>query len=416
MKLSRLALYAVALFGIAILGAKDSGAAETGAEIRALLEQSASLVEESVGAAEAQRMREKLGIFSDDELLDVYAEVDLEGLLDAQIKAAEAYASAQAVEMRAKSTQPGKLSVSSRRPLQDDPLADIDWYSELGSGNGTTQSGRAKGERSDPGTSIADWDDLRQQKINLDTAWDALSVARDAYTTCMAGGDQFFLGGGIGVCAGSNFALACVVVAGAVVGVQAAFTGIDIAYQLALSNQEQVDYLDAAINSTELDVLVDRTEYLNKQLIAFDDNLMEHALNVSTELAAHDARVKAQLNQHDLDIKERLAQHDFDIKVMLTELERQMDLVLKTQIENMLSSGGGGRSGVAYLERLQEVCDLAYEAISDASAAGYKVSQTAMDRWVEGNSVITTDPKRAHDYCRIAYQMASAKSRRMSGG
>ena len=73
MKISRLALYAVALFGIAILGAKDSGAAETGAEIRALLEESASLVEESAGAAEAQRMREHLLMFSDDELLEVYA-------------------------------------------------------------------------------------------------------------------------------------------------------------------------------------------------------------------------------------------------------------------------------------------------------------------------------------------------------
>ena len=70
MKLSRLALYAVALFGIAILGAKDSGAAETGAEIRALLEESASLVEESGGVAEAQKMRDRLGMFSDDELLD----------------------------------------------------------------------------------------------------------------------------------------------------------------------------------------------------------------------------------------------------------------------------------------------------------------------------------------------------------
>ena len=119
MKLSRLALYAVALFGIAILGAKDSGAAETGDEVRTLLEQSASLVEEAGLPGEARKMREQLAVVSNDELYDAYAEVDLEGLLQAQINAIEATASADAIQKRAMAAPPVKRAVQSRRPLQE---------------------------------------------------------------------------------------------------------------------------------------------------------------------------------------------------------------------------------------------------------------------------------------------------------
>ena len=415
MKLSRLALYAVALFGIAILGAKDSGAAETGDEVRALLEQSASLVEEAGLPGEARKMREQLAVVSNDELYDAYAEVDLEGLLQAQINAIEATASADAIQKRAMAAPPVKRAVQSRRPLQETDIHSIDWDAELGFID-ASHPGRAKGERSDGAGSISKWNEIRQLQIDVSTGWQSLNAARDAYLVCTAAGDQIVVAGGIGVCAGGNTSAICVVVAGAITAVQVAFTGLEAALNVMKSMQETTDYLDSSINSAEIDSLVQRSGYLNEQLIAFDNNLTIHGQNVSSELAAHDARVKAQLNQHDLDVKAQLLQHDLDIKEMLTELERQMDLVLKTQIENMISEGGGGRSGVAYQERLQEVCDLAYEAISDASAAGYIVSQTAMERWVEGNSVIDTDPKRAHDYCRSAYQMASARSRRMSGG
>lgn len=413
MKNLKLSLLSFVIVGISLLGASDSDAMSTGAEVRALLEESASLVEQAGLPGEARGMREQLSIFSDDELLDAYGEADLQALVDAQASALETSASADAAEMRSVSPRAMESSIGSRRTLQDSEYPSVDWNIELGSGPGTTHPARDPGVRSDGAASISKWNTIREQQIAVQTAWDALTVARDAYDVCIAAGDQTAVGGGIGVCAGGNTSAVCTVVAGAVLAVQITFTVLESEWAYNLAEQQSTDFLDGAIDSAEIGKIAEGTEYLNNQLIQLDVNLGAHDTRIREQLADHDDDIKQQLQIHDEEVEERLSTHDQEIKTWLLRIQAKANLALKTQLENMLTSNGGARAGVAYLERLDEVCSLAYEAISDATAAGYKVSQTALNSWVEGDALREIDPKRAHDSCRAAYQMASSRSRRL---
>lgn len=414
MKTFKTTLWAIALCTLALFSANDAGAVSSGADARALLEESAALVESAGFAEKAREAREQLAIVSDDELFDAYRNIDLEALVLAQIEAAEAAergrASVEAARRISLDSQPAGNDADQRRVLQDADLEELDWDAVLGSGTGSTHPNKGKGKRSNTPESIANWNAIRDLRMAVQTAFSSLQVARDAFPVCDAAAGQTVVAGGIGVCAGGNLSAICMGLAIAVTVYQAEFTIINSELNYEIARQESSDYLDKRIDSAEIGLIMRRSAYLNEQLKSLDANLTEHDENVSEELEQHDLRVEAQLLLHDTQIKNQLEQHDAEIKVMLTEVERQIDLLLKTQLENMMASGGGARSGVAYQERLEEVCELASEAITSATNEGYKVHRRAYDLLEEGNDLMLTDPKRAHDACRSAFQYAATGS------
>ena len=418
MKTLRRTLWALAFCGIALFSAEEAGAVSSGSEARRLLQESADLIEQQGFVDEALDVRDQLAILSDDELLDAYENIDLEALVLAQAQAlaasqrASTNAQAAAVERRRRvaSARSAGSAGDPARTLQSADLQTIDWVDVLGTGNGSIHPNLAKGERADSSAKILNWIVIRSLRAALQLSFSALQVARDAFPVCDTVAGQAYLAGGFGVCAGGNGASACMPLAITVTVLQAAFTIARSELNYEIAEQESTDYLDDLIDSAEIELVAERTGYLNGQLIALDDNLVAYDGRVRAQLALHDEEMKQRLETHDVEIQQRLEAHDLAIKAWLRRIQDKANLALKTQMENMLTSNGGARSGVAYLERLQEVCNLASEAISDSTAAGYKVSPKAHELLADGLAQIGTDPKRAHDDCRSAFQLAATRA------
>jgi hypothetical protein len=120
------------------------------------------------------------------------------------------------------------------------------------------------------------------------------------------------------------------------------------------------------------------------------------------------------------DVDGDLAAHDADIKLILATLEAKIDLLQgavdllgKTQLEQMAHLLGGARAGVMYTDRLVELCDAAQEAIDDATALNYVVSPSLQAKVTQGIALIASDPKAAHDLCRDAYKKSTRGSARL---
>ena len=81
MKTLKRTLWLMAFCAVALFGANEAGAVSSGAEARALLEESAALIEQQGFAEQAERVRAQVSILSDDELFEAYESIDLEALV-----------------------------------------------------------------------------------------------------------------------------------------------------------------------------------------------------------------------------------------------------------------------------------------------------------------------------------------------
>ena len=406
MKTLKRTLWLMAFCAVALFGVNEAKAVSSGAEARVLLEESAALIEQQGFVEQAQRVREQVAILSDDELLEAYESIDLERLVLAQADAADAseravasVKKAEADRRRAASARSTSTGGDAGKTLQSGSIEVLNWDDVLGTGNGSVHPGQARGVRSDTPSNIVHWITIRALRTALQLSFSGLQIARDAFAICDAAAGQAVVGGGIGVCAGGNAAAACIPVAITVTVLQSLFTIADSELNYEIARRGSTDYLDYRIDSAELGLIQRRAAYLNEQLLALDQNLVDY-----------DESIRAQLQLHDDDIKHQLDVHDQDIKVWLLRLQAKANLALKTQLQNMMTNNGGARALMSYTERLEEVCRLAEESITNATNAGYKVhfrAQQALDR---GMALKDSDPKKAHDECRDAFQYAVSRS------
>lgn len=123
-----------------------------------------------------------------------------------------------------------------------------------------------------------------------------------------------------------------------------------------------------------------------------------------------------QVEIHDLEIGEQLALHDDEVQVKLRDtiarairIESKMDLGLKTQLEVSMDRKYNTRPSVSYEERLDELCDLAQEAIDELPSA-YVLAKHAQRSVDHGLQFKTTDPKRAASECVRGFTLATSGS------
>jgi hypothetical protein len=206
-----------------------------------------------------------------------------------------------------------------------------------------------------PESNEVSYDDLLAGRI-------ALTVAKGVWAAASRACDEVI----VAIGAGGNVALACI-----------------IADEILFAAEETFNFIELCnddIAGARADAVFARTAHLH------DD------------LATHDAEIKALLAT---------------IGQKIDLLQGAVDLIAKTQLEQMAHLLGGARAGVMYTDRLVELCDAAQEAIDDAIALSYGVSPSIQAKKDLGISLIATDPKKAHDLCRDAYRKATRLSTTM---
>ena len=154
-------------------------------------------------------------------------------------------------------------------------------------------------------------------------------------------------------------------------------------------------------------------ENIVDNLIFCDEQVHFAESAASTKRIEH---VSHQLETHHVEITEQLATHDVEVQAKLrqaiaraTSIERKIDLGLKTQLEVAMDRKMVKRPSIFYEERLEELCDLAQEAIDDLPP-GYVLATRAQGLVNIGMQLKATDPKRAADECTRGFSMATTGS------
>jgi hypothetical protein len=244
---------------------------------------------------------------------------------------------------------------------QIDELVDLNM--ELASQIGVAQSPAVESPRSAgfpepsfsatcPESNEVSYDDLLAGRI-------ALTVAKGVWAAASRACDEVIVAIGVG----GNVSLVCI-----------------IADELLYAAEETFNFIELCnddIAGARADAVFARTEHLHG------------------DLETHDAEVKALIAT---------------IGAKIDLLQGAVDLLAKTQLEQMAVLLGGARAGVMYTDRLVELCDAAQEAIDDATALNYVVNPTLQAKVNEGVALMATDPKKAHDLCRDAYRVSTRGS------
>jgi len=168
---------------------------------------------------------------------------------------------------------------------------------------------------------------------------------------------------------------------------QIAFAVVDVALEVAFDAIALVDRCDSGIDAAEIEGAYERLGHLH------------------TDLETHDTDIKSDIMIHDEDIKALLA----DIIMRLSRMEDTLNLVKKSQLEIAMNRRLKTRPSVFYEERLDELCDLAQEAVNDLPVV-YLIAGQAQDLVDDGVAFKITDPKRAADECVKAFELATKRS------
>lgn len=171
------------------------------------------------------------------------------------------------------------------------------------------------------------------------------------------------------------------------VALQIAFAIVDVALEVAFDAIDLVDRCDGGIDAAEIEGAYERLGHLH------------------TDLETHDSDIKSDISTHDTDIKALLA----DIISRLARMEDTLNLVKKSQAEIAMNRRLKIRPSVFYEERLDEVCDLAQEAVDDLPVV-YLIAGKAQQLVDDGMAFKVTDPKRAADECIKAHELATKRS------
>ncbi len=171
------------------------------------------------------------------------------------------------------------------------------------------------------------------------------------------------------------------------IALQIAFAIVDVALEVAFDAIDLVDRCDGGIDAAEIEGAYERLDHLH------------------TDLGTHDTDIKDDILVHDTDIKALLA----DIITRLARMEGTLDLIKKSQAEIAMNRRLKIRPSVFYEERLDEICDLAQEAVDDLPVV-YLIAGKAQNLVDDGMAFKITDPKRAADECIKAHELATKRS------
>jgi hypothetical protein len=165
-----------------------------------------------------------------------------------------------------------------------------------------------------------------------------------------------------------------------------------------------IGVIDAILSSAE--VIVDTVIFCDDQIHFAESEASEER----TEFLSH------QLELHDLEMGERVDTHDNQVQAKLLNaiaraagIEAKIDLAMKTQLEVAMDRRATRRPTIFYEDRLDELCDLAQEAIDDLPAV-YVLSTNAQKFVDDGKAFTRTNPKRAADECIRGYTAATNQS------
>ncbi|HXC53066.1 MAG TPA: hypothetical protein VN634_19420 [Candidatus Limnocylindrales bacterium] len=213
-------------------------------------------------------------------------------------------------------------------------------------------------------------------KATVFTLREALTAADGAQRAAMAGCNIIVIAIGIG----GNAASACVVSAIVLSVADAALSVGEIFIDNLIFCDEQVHFAESEASAV-------RAEYLSHQLEL-------HDLELGEQIATHDVEVQAKVQQ---------------AIARAASIEGKIDLGLKTQLEVAMDRKTVTRPSIFYEDRLDELCDLAQEAIDDLPAT-YILATRAQTLVNDGMAFKITDPKRAADECIRGFSMATTKS------
>lgn len=175
------------------------------------------------------------------------------------------------------------------------------------------------------------------------------------------------------------------------VGLGIAETVVHVAFDVAKKALELIDFCDSEIDYARIKATYEGLEYVHDQV------------------TIHDIETALQLDTHDLEVQALID----ELIERLTRIESKADLLLKSQLEiSMDRRRLRSRPSVFYEERLDEVCNLAQEAIADLPAV-YLIVSRAQDFITEGQSLKASDPKAATDACIHAYRLATGRSNKL---
>jgi len=172
----------------------------------------------------------------------------------------------------------------------------------------------------------------------------------------------------------------------------------------------------SAVAMSVADGLLVIAEVFVENLIFCDEQVHFAESEASAQRGEH---ITHQLETHDLEIGEQLATHDVEVQAKLqdaiaraTSIEGKIDLGLKTQLEVAMDRKASRRPSIFYEDRLDELCDLAQEAIDDLPPA-YDLAERAQIMVSDGKQFKVTDPKRAADHCVAGFNMATTGSKNL---
>ena len=175
---------------------------------------------------------------------------------------------------------------------------------------------------------------------------------------------------------------------------QVALAVTEVALEFARQALVILDRCDKGVDYAEIEGSYERLGHLHGDLETHAADLLAHDADIKSDVATHDADVKVLLDE---------------VLTRLTALEGDLALVKKSQLEIAMNKRLKIRPSVFYEERLDEVCEIAQEAIDDLPAV-YLIAAQAQRRVDDGNAFKISDPKRAADECVTAYEFATRRS------
>jgi hypothetical protein len=172
------------------------------------------------------------------------------------------------------------------------------------------------------------------------------------------------------------------------IGLGIAETAVHVAFDIVAKALELVDFCDDEVDYAKIRATFHALEYVHNQL------------------TTHDTEIQAQVETHDIEVQALID----DLIARLTRMEAKFDLVLKSQLELAMDRRGRrSRPSVFYEDRLDEMCDVAQEAV-DHLPSVYMLTSRTQELIDEAQTLKLTDPKLAADRCVQAFTRATSGS------
>jgi hypothetical protein len=172
------------------------------------------------------------------------------------------------------------------------------------------------------------------------------------------------------------------------IGLGIAETAVHVAFDVVAKALELVDFCDQEVDYAKIRATFHGLEFVH-------DQLTTHDLEMKSQLTTHDTEVQALIDE---------------LIARLTRVETKVDLLLKSQLEIAMDrKGGRSRPSVFYEDRLDELCNVAQEAINQLPAV-YLLTHDTQELVTQAQTLKLTNPKLAADRCVQAFVRATSGS------